>query len=240
MLKTGWTLIRGAFVAASEEITDRNVLLILDQQIRDAVAATEQAKRALALAIAQDQMESKRLEATLGRIADLETRTVAALAAGREDFVGEATETIAALEADRDAIRETRTSFARDIAHMKASVAGATRRLAELERGRRVARAAEAVSRLQAGVRAGTWEAAALADAEATLQRLRARQAEDSAAAAALRSLDSAAPEDLSDRMEAAGLGPRKRTRSDDVLARLRERATRPDPASPASKEPKP
>src|SRR3712207_5047214 len=100
MIKTVLTLVRGAAAAAEEELTDRSALMILDQQIRDATAAIERSKRALALAIAQDEAEGKRLEATLARIADLEMRTVAALTAGREDLAQEAAEAIALMEAD--------------------------------------------------------------------------------------------------------------------------------------------
>ena len=102
MLKTVFTLIRGSVAAAEEELADRSALLVLDQQIRDSAAAIERGKRALALAIAQDEAEGKRLENTNARIADLEERAVAALAAGREDLAGEGAEAIAVLEADRD------------------------------------------------------------------------------------------------------------------------------------------
>jgi hypothetical protein len=60
MLKTIVTLIRGAAFRAEEEFADRSALLILDQQIRDAAAGIERAKRALAVAIAQDEAEGKR------------------------------------------------------------------------------------------------------------------------------------------------------------------------------------
>jgi len=225
MLKTVWTLMRGATAAAEEDLADRNALLILDQQVRDAASATDRAKRALALALAQDEAEGKRLEAIMARIADLETRALAALGGGREDLVGEAAEAIATLEADRDAIREARAHFSREIGQMKATVGGAGRRLAELERGRRIAQTAEAVRRLRAGGPADASETAALVDAELTLRRLRARQAEEAAAAAALQTLDGAGPADVSDRMEAAGFGPRTRPTAADVLARLRDRA---------------
>src|SRR6185295_1260990 len=129
MLKTLITLIRGATSRAEEEVADRSALLILDQQIRDAAAATDRAKRALALAIAQDDAEAKRLERTLSGIADLETRATGALAAGREDLAREAAEAIALMETDRDAIREARATFAREISSMKTAVAGATLRL---------------------------------------------------------------------------------------------------------------
>jgi phage shock protein A len=233
MLKTVWTLMRGAAAAAEEDVIDTNALLILDQQIRDVASAIERAKRALALAIAQDEAEGKQLETTLDRISNLETRALAALGGRRDDLVAEAAEAIAALESDRDAIREARANFAREIAQMKATVAGATRRFAELERGRRIAQTAEAVRRLRAGGPAGPSEAAALAEAEFTLRRLRARQAEESAAAAALHNLDGAAPADIAERMEAAGFGPRTRPTAADVLARLRDRAANLEQSSP-------
>src|SRR6185436_13477020 len=118
MLKTLITLIRGATSRTEEEVADRSALLILDQQIRDAAAATDRAKRALALAIAQDEAEGKRLERTLAGIVDLEARATEALADGREDLASEAAEAIALMEADRDAIREARSTFAREIAQM--------------------------------------------------------------------------------------------------------------------------
>src|SRR5258708_20299480 len=99
MFKTIVTLMRGAAAAAEEQVADRSALLILDQQIRDAAAAIERSKRALALAIAQDEAEGKRLDITLKRIADLEERARAALAGGREDLAGEAAEAIPRMEA---------------------------------------------------------------------------------------------------------------------------------------------
>ena len=112
MFKTLFLLIRGSAASAAEEIADRNALLILDQQMREAGAAIERAKRALALAIAQDGAEAKRLDAAIARIADLEVRVKAALEAGNEGIAREGAEAIAALEADRDAAQAARTLFA--------------------------------------------------------------------------------------------------------------------------------
>jgi phage shock protein A len=224
MFKTILTLIRGTAAAAEEELVDRSALLILDQQIRDSASAIERGTRALAIAIAQDEGEGKRLESTLARIADLEERTAAALAAGRDEMASEAAEAIAALEADRDAIREARTTFACEVTRLRSAVTNATQRLTELERGRRIAQAAEAVRRLKQGS-AGVTGTAALVEAEATLRRLRERQQQDAATDAALQSLDSrAALATLADRFAAAGFGRRTRTTAADVLDRLRQR----------------
>lgn len=221
MLKTLVTLIRGGIVAAEEEVADRSALLILDQQIRDAAAATERARRALALAIAQDEAEGRRLDATLSRVADLENRAREALVAGREDLATEAAEAIAVMEADRDAIREARATFKREITQLRTAVSGATHRLADLERGRRIAQAAEAVRRLKMqGVRGSG--VATLAEAETTLKRLRERQREAASATDALDNLRDTGAEGVSSKLEAAGFGPRTRPTAADVLARLK------------------
>jgi phage shock protein A len=234
MFKTLTTLIRGAAAKAEEDFADRHALLILDQQIRDAASATEGAKRALSIAIAQDESEGKRLEATLKRIADLEERASAALADGREDLATEAAEAIALMEADRDAIRESRRAFAADVAQLKTAVANAGYRLAELERGRRIALATESVRHLK--LRSGSTGSAgmaALAEAERTLQRLRDRQIEEAAAAVAYETLAPGLnPDATADRLEAAGYGKRTRTTAADVLARLREKPAAKTPAA--------
>jgi phage shock protein A len=237
MFKTIVTLMRGAAAAAEEQVVDRSAHLILDQQIRDAAAGIERSKRALAVAIAQDEAEGKRLDTTLGRIADLEERVTAALAGGREDLAAEGAEAIALMEADRDAIREARAAFAADIGALKGTVANAGHRLAELERGRRIALAAESVRRLKSSRGPGASGAVTLAEAEATLKRLRERQAEDAAADAAYDRLDPGMnPVNAASRLEAAGFGRRTRPTASDVLTRLREKARQQGaPAAPAS-----
>jgi phage shock protein A len=217
--------LRGAVHAAEQDAIDRSALLILDQHIRDAAAGIERAKRALAVAIAQDEAEGKRLDSTLARIADLEERAGAALAAGREELATEAAEAIAMMEADRDAIREARALFAKEIARLRRDVAGAGHRLGELERGRRIAHAAEAVRRLRSGGVRPDHGATGLAEAEATLRRLRERQAEEAAADAALQTLNpGTAGNSIADRLEAEGFGRRTRPTAVTVLERLRQR----------------
>jgi phage shock protein A len=103
MFKTLVTLVRGRVVAIGEEVADQNALAILDQQMRDAAGALDRAKKALAVAIVQESQEGQRLDATRARIEDLETRAVAAIAAGRGDLAAEAAEAIATLEAESDA-----------------------------------------------------------------------------------------------------------------------------------------
>lgn len=220
MLKLLQILARGNVARATEDLYDRNALLILDQQIRETRAALERSRRALALAIAGDQAEGRRSAEIDGRADDLETRAVAALAAGRDDLAREAAEAIAELEAERRAIGEARARFAAEVARIRGTVADATRRQADLERGRRVAGATEAVRRLSA--QTGRADTATLREAEATLARLRTLQSEATDTEAALADLDGT---DIADRLEREGFGPRTRPTGGDVLERLRRKA---------------
>jgi phage shock protein A len=228
MFKTVLTLFRGSVAIAGEELEDRAALLILDQQMRDAGAAVERSKRSLALAIAGDQQEGRRLEATNARIADLEIRATAALDGGREDLAREAAQAIANLEADRDAAMTARTLFASEITRMKRQVATAEARITELDRGRRIARAAEAVRALRrGGIEAARPYESTLPEAENTLKRLRERQIEAQAAADALVELDAATgPQATAEKLAEQGFGPRMKSTADDVLARLNAKRT--------------
>src|SRR3954465_210139 len=193
MFKTVVTLFRGSVAAAGEELEDRTALLILDQQMRDAAAAVERGKRTLALAIAQDQQEARKLEATVARIADLEMRAVAALDGDREDLANDAAEAIAGLEADRDAALTARALFATEIARLRGPVGSRQARINELDRGRRIARASEAVRSLRrSGIEAARPYESTLHDAENTLKSLREREMAAEAADGARIEIDAA------------------------------------------------
>ena len=224
MFKTVLTLFRGSVASAGEELESRTALLILDQQMRDSASTVDRAKRALALAIAQDQQEGRRLDTIKAQIADLETRAIAALDGERTDLAQDAAQAIATLEADRDAATTARALFATEIARLKRQVANAETRITEPDRGRRIARAAEAVRTLRrGGVEAARPYESTLPDAEATLKRLRERQMEAQAADEALADLDAATgPLATAERLAEQGFGPRLRPTADDVLARLK------------------
>ena len=221
MLNLFRTLARGAAARAEEDLFDRNALLILDQQIRETRAALERSRQALAASVAGDKAEARRLAEVEGRAADLEARAVAAIQGGRDDLAGDAAEAIAELEAERDAIRAARTRFAAEVARIRAVVADATRRQAELERGRRIAAAAEMAWRLR--VSPAPRDRATLKEAEATLARLRALQAEADDTEAALEEARPGA--DIAERLEREGFGPNTRPTPSAVLDRLRARA---------------
>ena len=227
MFKTLLTLFRGQSARLGEAVADDNALLILDQQIRDAGSALERAKKALALAIAQDGQEAQRLTLTESQIADLEQRVLAALDGGNEALAHEGAEAIAALEDERKAIKSARDLFGAEITRLKAYMTQAEQRIAALDRGRRIARASEAVRGLKRGrIEPSRPHEATLSEAEATLHRLRDKQTEAQAAEDALDHLSiSTRPATIAEKLAAEGFGQRLKTTGDDVLARLKSRA---------------
>ncbi len=225
MFKTVITLWRGKQAEAVEAFADANALTLLDQQIRDASADLDRARRALAVATAQDNGEAARIDAARAKMNDLEARALEALEKDREDLAAEAAEAIAGLEADLASATAARTSFSRETDKLRAMSGDAERRLTELERGRRAARAAEAVRRLRSrGADSLGGGASALRDAEATLKRLRERQREDEAATEAMEAMEGPAGAELiAEKLQNAGFGEVTRPTANSVLERLKK-----------------
>ena len=218
------TLIRGRAYDAEQAFIDRNAMPLLAQQIRDAAGAIQSARRAVAIAVAQNEQEKSQHAAIVGRIADLETRAVAALQKGNDELARQAAEAIAELEAERDSSEKAQAQFATTIAKLKATVRSSEARLQGLQRGERLARATEQTQKLNAVCNDGSG-LANLDEAEETLARLRAYQDRCEIATSALKEMDAAnRPAIIIEKLANAGFGAPLGPSADDALARLRER----------------
>jgi len=109
MLKQIFALVRGHGNDAGEALVERNAMIILRQQIRDCATAVAAARRAVAIAIAQNEQEASQSVRLAARIADLEARTVIALQKGETGLARDAAETIATLEAEAACSAEARS-----------------------------------------------------------------------------------------------------------------------------------
>jgi len=98
MFRSLITLTRGKAHDAEEAFHDVHALPILKQQLRECAQAVSAARKALALAIAQNEQETVQFERLATRITDLEERTISALEQGRAELAQEAAETIARLQ----------------------------------------------------------------------------------------------------------------------------------------------
>lgn len=227
MLKQFFALVRGRSYEAAEAVVDSNALVILRQQIRDCADAIAAARRAVAIAIAQNEQEVAQFKKLVVRIDDLEKRTIAAIEQGQNELAREAAETIAMLEAERDASSEAQKSFSTEIERLKRIIRVSEMRLRELQRGQRIVAAVDSTQRLRESAPGSSLSA--LKDAEETLLRLRTRQKQIDATAAAMAEMEqSGDPAAVSEKLAAAGCGAPLRSSADAVLERLAKTMTKP------------
>ena len=118
----------------------------LDRAMQAAGAAHVAARRGLAVAIAEEEREVRRREALAGKLSDLEQRAIEALRAGRDDLASNASEIIAAVETEIAASTQASSRFAAEVALARREVDAQRRRLADLDRGRRLARVGVALN----------------------------------------------------------------------------------------------
>ena len=224
MLKQFFALVRGHSHEAAQEMVDRNALIILRQQIRDCADAISAARRAVAVAIAQNEQEVTQYKTLVVRIEDLEQRATFAIQGGKHDLAREAAETLALLEAERAASDDAQRSFIAEIERLKRIVRSSELRLRELQRGQRIAAATDKTQRLRETAPGSSLSA--LKDAEETLSRLRLRQKQMDAAASAMAEMElSVDPVALSQKLAEAGCGTPVRTSVDAILERLARKA---------------
>jgi phage shock protein A len=187
----------------------------LDRAMQAAGAAHVAARRALAVAIAEEEREVRRRGGLAEKLSDLEQRAIEALRAGRDDLAAQAAETIAAVETEVTASEQASVRFAAEVALARREVEAQRRRLADLDRGRRLARVGAA---LNSAPREGVD---ALAAAETALAKVEA----DNHDARVIREELVPPTERLIEQMADLGFGAPVRVRAADVMERLRAKA---------------
>ena len=226
MFKLISILLRGRAHDAEQAFADRNAVPLLAQQIRDAAQSIQSARRSVAVAIAQNEQEVVQFRKLVARIEDLEKRTIAAIEQSQNELAREAAETIAMLEAERDASSEAQKSFGTEIERLKRIIRVSEMRLRELQRGQRIVAAVDSTQRLRESAPGSSLSA--LKDAEETLLRLRTRQKQIDATAAAMAEMEqSGDPAAVSEKLAAAGCGAPLGTSADAVLERLTKTMTK-------------
>lgn len=228
MIKQIYALFRGTANEAAENFTDRHGLTILRQQINDSARAVQSARKAVAIAIAQNRQEEEQYEQIVKRLDDLEQRTVIALEKGKKKIAHEAAETIALLEAERDTSKDAQARFQSEIDRLKRQVRVAETRLRELKRGHRIADVTDKTQRMRGAGEVSTHST--LADAEDTLLKLRVRQKQIDTTAEAIAEMDEEGrSEKIIEKLAEAGCGTALKTSADDVLERLSKRVSKSD-----------
>jgi phage shock protein A len=187
----------------------------LDRSLAAAGHAHISARRALAVAMAEEARETDRRTALVAKLRDLEARAVDALRAGREDLAVQASESIAAMATEIGALERASQRFAAEVALARREVETQRRRLSELDRGRRLARIGSALTVTARTSRSGLDS---FTEAEAALAQVVA----DNHDARAVRDEMAPTADHLIERMSDAGFGEPIFVRASDVLTRLK------------------
>jgi phage shock protein A len=222
MLHTLSLLLRAGWRAPKAQTETTFALPLLREEIALAAQAVQNARRATAVLAAQGVQERQRLDQAQAKVADIEERTVAALAAGNDALAREAAGVLLTLERDVASLRTSVAVYTEEEAKMRADLQTAETRLRDLDRGSRVVAARALGARMEGS------NAPALAGLDGAEERLRAiveRQHMDAAVRAATRGLhQEGQTEAVRDKLAAAGFGQPTTTGVEDVIARLRGR----------------
>ncbi|MEL6206894.1 MAG: PspA/IM30 family protein [Pseudomonadota bacterium] len=222
MLTTLRTLWLGAGARAEERVRDAYAIELIDQKIREADLQLRAAKGTLASLIQRKRAESGLADGLKERIADLETRTRAALAAGDEATARDGAEAIAGLENELELRRKTVTRLAEKVDRLTRSVEAGQRRIVELRQGAVSARAIRREAEIQSRLSTTLAGQSSADEAEALIARV--TEADDPFEQSQILSeIEAGLSKDgLADQMAEKGYGPATKSRADDVLARLR------------------
>jgi phage shock protein A len=200
----------------------------LDRSLAAAGQAHIAARRALAVATAEEAREADRRTGLAAKLRDLESRALEALRAGREDLAVQASEAIAAIVTEINASERASQRFVAEVALARREVEAQRRRLSELDRGRRLARIGSA---LTATARTSRNGLDSFTEAEAALAQVVA----DNHDARAVREEMAPSADHLIERMSDEGFGEPLHVRASDVLARLKAVAGGSPGATPAT-----
>ena len=193
----------------------------LDRSIAAIASAHIAARRALAVAVAEETREIARRDSLTLKVTDIERRAVQAIRAGRDDLALATTETIAAIRTEIEASERASQCFAAEVALARREVDSQRRRLADLDRGRRLARVGSALNGAASLSQPGLDR---LAEAETVLEQINA----DNADAKAIREEMAPQADRLIERLSDQGFGHPVTVNPADVMARLRMMAAAP------------
>ena len=193
----------------------------LDRSIAAAASTHIAARRALAVAVAEETREIARRDSLTLKVTDIERRAVQAIRAGRDDLALATAETIAAIRTEIEASERASSRFAAEVALARREVDSQRRRLADLDRGRRLARVGSALNGAASSSHPGQDR---LAEAETALEKINA----DNADAKAIREEMAPKADRLIERLSDEGFGRPVTICPADVMARLRMMAAAP------------
>lgn len=221
------TALRGGVNEAGEAIVDSQALRILDQEVRDASDELNSSKGALSSIIARQKLSEEKASNLKAEIQKHEGYAIQALEKGDDSLAHEVAQKVADLENQLAEEARTGEGFTESATSLRAAIRQAERNIKYLKQQVDTVKAAESVQRAQAAVAERfSGSDSKLRTAMDSLARIKEKQALTKAQMNAANELSEELSEtSLQTKLEEAGIAPTNKS-ADDVLERLRERAS--------------
>lgn len=226
------TAVRGGATEVGESIVDANAMRILDQEIRDADTELLRSKNALVDLMAKRKVIDRKISDLQRQKTEYENYAMQALNKGDEALAIDIANKVAEIETELTTEQELSSQYAQSEQQSKHAIQAAEGNLRRLKQQVDTVKVTESVQRAQATI-AQRHSGAELSmnTALSSLEKIKARQAEQAARFDAAKELEAGSGGDLLGRLQAAGITPGAAS-GVSVLARLKAQST---PALPES-----
>ena len=218
-----FTAVRGGAREVGESIVDANSVRIFEQEIHDAEAELDKAKRNLTEVMAKEMQASRKVESLTTEISNHEGYAKKALEKNNEALALEIAQQIMELQNDLAVQQKAQHSFSHHVTRLKGMIKKTGRALADMKRQLTMVKTTESVQKATKAI-TGNYASgsSSLLAAKESLDRVQARQQEmDDRLAAGEALQDEFDGKSLEAKMQAAGIMGDKDGAS-DILAKLR------------------
>lgn len=177
MIKKLFTALRGGAHEVGEVIIDKNAMVILDQEIRDATAEHVKATEALKTVLAKQAIQEKNIEALNNDIESLTQKALKADEMGKQDLALEIATAVGQKTQERDAQQTLLNQFKDFAETQRATVLKMDRTIKNARSQAEIAKARASIQSAQKSVSAATSSSTSgLNNAMESLNRLREKQ----------------------------------------------------------------
>jgi phage shock protein A len=225
LLNKIFTAIRGGAREVGEGIVDQNSVRIFEQEIADAEAQLDKAKRDLTEVMAKEMQASRKVESLKEDISKHEDYAAQALNKGDEGLAQEIAEKIAELESELQIQQKSQESFAAHTKRLKDMIKKTNHSLKDMQRQLTMVKTTESVQKATTAITNNYASGSSkLLTAKESLDRIKQRQQDlDDRLAAGEQLKGDFEGDGLEDKLKAAGIGEDS-GQSSAILDRIKAR----------------
>lgn len=217
------TAFRGGVNEAGQAIVDANSTRIFEQEIRDAEAHIQKAKRELTDVMAKEMQGKREIQRLQTSISEHEGYATQALSQGKEDLALEVAEKIAQLEQELAEVQASNATFTSNAERLKNLVKQSERQLADYRRQLSMVKTTESVQKATSAITDSFSNSnAKLSSAKESLERIKQRQQNfDDRLKASEALAEESSDKSLQSKLAEAGIGSTNNS-ANSVLERLK------------------